>query len=93
MGEFWVFGWDWIGIWELGFWGNTSEKGYTRKTTGNRVASWGLMFLGEFKGFALFHEENGFGEVGFWSFLGGLFEVPRGGCEEGGSLCAFEECF
>jgi hypothetical protein len=36
----------WKDFWELEFWGNGSEKGYTRKHTGFRVTRWKTLFWG-----------------------------------------------
>jgi hypothetical protein len=45
---------------DLGFLGENSEKGSSRKYTGIRVARWGFVFLGENWVFALICEENVF---------------------------------
>jgi hypothetical protein len=42
---------------DLGFWGNGSEKGSTRKSIGNWVARWRNVF-GGIMGFTLIPEEN-----------------------------------
>jgi hypothetical protein len=44
------------------------------------------MFLGEFRCFTLFYEENWVGGLGVWLLLVGFGKGPRGAWEEGGQL-------
>jgi hypothetical protein len=67
-------GWE-IGDWMrfekiliFGIWGRSSEKGYTRKTTGNRVTRWKELFLGESRVLRCFTKRNGMEGFGFGGF-------------------------
>jgi hypothetical protein len=63
--------------------GETSEKGCTRKTTGNRVTSWKELFLGESMVLRCFTKRNGmggFGQESTWRRK-----------EGGGALMCFKE--
>jgi hypothetical protein len=64
--------------------GETSEKGSRRKTTGNRVASWKELFLGESMVSRCFAKEMGWGGLGFWRLWAGVYVEEEGG---GGHLC------
>jgi hypothetical protein len=76
----------------LGFFEPSSEKGCSRKTTGKRVARWGLMFLEEFGGFTLFYEENqNWGNFTFVVF-GFLGVGPRRSFVEGANIVVSGEC-
>jgi hypothetical protein len=71
MAKNWGFGWVLNWILEFGLLGESSEKGSTRKSTGNRVTRWEIMFLGESWGLRCFTKRNGFGIWGttdFWGF-------------------------
>jgi hypothetical protein len=63
MGGIWDF-WSGLGgnFW-LKFSKGGSEKGSTRKHTGNWVTRWGFIFLEEFSGFTLNCEENKTGGI------------------------------
>jgi hypothetical protein len=66
--------------------GTSSEKGYRRKSTENRVTSWTKLFWGNLGEFTLIYEEISFWgnlELGFFGFMGG---DPRRVTEEGGPL-------
>jgi hypothetical protein len=54
----WGIEWELKRIEVWNFLGSTSEKGSTRKDTGNRVTSWSFLLLGEFWAFTLIYEEN-----------------------------------
>jgi hypothetical protein len=75
-----------LGIWLLG---ESSEKGYTRKLTGNRVARCKEMVWGNLGALRCFTKRIGLGELEF-----GVFgRVVRGitwGWEEGGHLWCFK---
>jgi hypothetical protein len=84
----WGIGWGLDWICDLGFWGNWSEKGSTRKCTGNWVASWTFVYLGEFRICAELRR-NWIGGIGFGWELVRLVEVATGGVEEGGTTLCF----
>jgi hypothetical protein len=58
---------------EVGFWAGVlrggSEKGSTRKDTGNWVTRWRSVVWGNFRAFTLNCEENLVGGIWIWDFL------------------------
>jgi hypothetical protein len=82
-------------FWGLEFLGESSEKGNTRISTGNRVTRWGIMYWGNLRDLRCFTKRILLGEfiLAIFEDLGG---VPRGSRRRGGTivfLCALEECF
>jgi hypothetical protein len=53
--------------------GESSEKGYTRKSIGNWVARWREMCFGGIKGFVLNCEENLVLGIEIWGFGWGFY--------------------
>jgi hypothetical protein len=77
-----------VGNLGFGFLRVGSEKGNTRKHTGNRVTRWTIGFLGEFKNSRCFTKRIIWGNLDL-DFLGVLLVVPREAVEEGGRLLCF----
>jgi hypothetical protein len=59
-----------VGNFGIGFLRVGSEKGNTRKHTGNWVTRWRIGFLGEFKNLRCFTKRIIWGEFGFGLFGG-----------------------
>jgi hypothetical protein len=84
----WSIGQDWDWNFRFCGLGETSEKGSTRKDTGNRVTRYGFVFLGEFDGLRCFTKRIWVRELrfsGFWDFV----RRSTWGWEEGGPTWCF----
>jgi hypothetical protein len=75
--------------------GETSEKGSTRKDTGNWVTRYGFLFLEEFDGLRCFTKRIWLGELrfsGFWDFVRrSTWGLERRGDQLGVSFAYLEE--